>query len=177
MGITPRHIAVIGTGPTALDWRAHEDISIGVNAAVTLPFPLTYWMAIDERVADSDYWHETNGIRFVGNALRPREYRPHIPFVTVMHESPDLDALTMGMRGSVAHPALELAYRMGATEITLYGIDMGKRRYFAGPELGGTYAGIRAHGIVVTYMQAMIDLIRIRHVIVNIRGSEDCRLS
>ena len=177
MGITPRHIAVIGTGPTALDWRAHEDISIGVNAAVTLPFPLTYWMGIDARVAESDYWHDTNGIRFVGNALRPHEYRPHIPFTTAMYESPDLDAGTMGMRGSVAHPALELAYRMDATEITIYGIDMGKRRYFAGPELGGTYAGRDSGGMTATYMQALIDLIRSRHVIVNIRGSEDCRLS
>jgi len=203
-------LALIGSGPTALNYQAAEDVAIVLNGAVLIEQPFHYFLGIDHRLPERPYWNITRGeTRIIGALIAgadPRLYpggrhepvtvarnviadewlEAHPPqdphcfayhvreFAPPDYAAPLPDWLTHG--GNVAHCGLEVAYRMGAAQINMYGIDMGEREYFYSGKLGGTYSGLNGRRLPARFIDMQIRALQGLGVTVTAQKSPGSRL-
>lgn len=176
-------MALVGSGPSALEYTGAEDMSIALNGAIALPHVFDYFVAIDSKVPEREYWPISRGEkRLLGELVARHEYREYelLKYRSIVHPEPPVANFNepgFAVYGNVSHIGIQLAYSLRPHEIRVYGIDLGGRRYFDGPNLGGTYGGRLNTAPCLHYMQSWIDGIRDRGVAVTIRGSEDCRIT
>lgn len=149
-------IAILGSSESLALYKGEEDIAIALNGGVMTDYKVDYFMSYDRRCKNHEYYTAKPEIpRIIGATLAVQDkllydeirnvsYRsdpwldnnppkaPHTFFYYEWYKSPPIftkEKNILSHKGSIAHPAFELAWMMGANKIHIYGVEMGEGQY------------------------------------------------
>lgn len=135
-------IHILGNGPSLKDniprFKFHEVLTIGVNAA-PIAFPdLNYWIVIDELKNDTrslwsilyKWWKYNNKSVCVFNSSAVDVMEEELIPDYMFDRQSGINNDGLYWYGSSVHAAIDLAIKMGANNIYLWGIDYTDRSHF-----------------------------------------------
>jgi hypothetical protein len=151
-------IALVGSSPSCINYVGKEDYAIALNGGVLVNAPFSHHLMFDRSCPRKDYYYyNPNVIRVIGSIIAPMDKElfenpeartggdlrdewleshtvisPHVWwYYKCMTHAPALTRETNYLchQYTCAHPGLELAWRMGASRINMYGIELGILHY------------------------------------------------
>ncbi|HSW65408.1 MAG TPA: hypothetical protein VLH56_19180 [Dissulfurispiraceae bacterium] len=141
----PETVYIVATGENGKDYYDYipkDACTIGLNGALEIGIPFTYYIAFDLECPRQDWWYCDMGdaipIFGTGIAHDPRckyyfKYRPALQQYQTMY-----DLIPGVLRGgaSISACAIQFAYYFGAKRIIMVGVDMGGTRHWNGTDVG-----------------------------------------
>jgi len=171
-----KSIAVVGSGPTAIQYAGQEDIAIAINQAIALDQHFDYFQCFDTSWRDrEEFGMQPEAIRILGlelSAMLTGDPESFLFRYTDKRTIPELpfDFHELTNIGNIAVPAIETALIMGAHRLVVYGIDMNQRTYYSGGGSGKYSARI------AKYLTALLCMASLQGIDVQVVGSDDCKI-